>query len=163
MPTRNGSGMRASSSGRGTTPTCTTASSSSAGRWCPRPAASPRRPASTSLFSTTTVASVSTTCSAIPTRRRDETEPRVTNGDSPREPTALEPTGVGPLLRRWRESRRLTQLELALDAEVSTRHLSFVESGRATPSREMLLKLAGVLDVPLRERNLLLLAAGYAP
>jgi transcriptional regulator with XRE-family HTH domain len=70
---------------------------------------------------------------------------------------------VGPLLRRWRESRRLTQLELALDAEISTRHLSFVESGRSTPSREMLLKLAGVLDVPLRERNLLLLAAGYAP
>jgi transcriptional regulator with XRE-family HTH domain len=67
------------------------------------------------------------------------------------------------LLRRWRESRRLTQLELALDAEISTRHLSFVESGRSTPSREMLLKLAGVLDVPLRERNLLLLAAGYAP
>ena len=87
----------------------------------------------------------------------------MTNGGSPREPTALESTGVGPLLRRWRESRHLTQLELALDAEVSTRHLSFVESGRATPSREMLLKLAGVLDVPLRERNLLLLAAGYAP
>src|SRR5215510_1960322 len=74
-----------------------------------------------------------------------------------------EPTGIGPLLRRWRESRRLTQLELSLDARVSTRHLSFLESGRATPSREMLIKLSDVLDVPLRERNLLLLAAGHAP
>ena len=74
-----------------------------------------------------------------------------------------EPTGAGPLLRRWREARRLSQLELALEAEVSPRHLSFVETGRATPSREMLLTLATVLDVPLRERNVLLLAAGYAP
>ena len=61
------------------------------------------------------------------------------------------------------EARRLSQLELALEAEVSARHLSFVETGRATPSREMLLTLANVLDVPLRERNVLLLAAGYAP
>jgi transcriptional regulator with XRE-family HTH domain len=74
-----------------------------------------------------------------------------------------EPTGAGPLLRRWREARRLSQLELALEAEVSARHLSFVETGRARPSREMLLTLATVLDVPLRERNVLLLAAGYAP
>jgi transcriptional regulator with XRE-family HTH domain len=74
-----------------------------------------------------------------------------------------EPTGAGPLLRRWREARRFSQLELALEAEVSARHLSFVETGRATPSREMLLTLATVLDVPLRERNVLLLAAGYAP
>jgi transcriptional regulator with XRE-family HTH domain len=73
------------------------------------------------------------------------------------------PTGAGPLLRRWRKARRLSQLELALEAEVSARHLSFVETGRATPSREMLLTLATVLDVPLRERNVLLLAAGYAP
>jgi transcriptional regulator with XRE-family HTH domain len=70
---------------------------------------------------------------------------------------------VGELLRRWREQRRLSQLELALQAEVSTRHLSFVETGRATPSREMVLHLADQLDVPLRERNQLLLAAGYAP
>jgi len=77
--------------------------------------------------------------------------------------TAVEPSGVGPLLRRWRESRHLSQLELALDAEVSARHISFLETGRAEPSREMLLTLSNVLDVPLRERNFLLLAAGYAP
>ena len=70
---------------------------------------------------------------------------------------------VGELLRRWREHRRLSQLALALDAEISTRHLSFVETGRAQPSREMVLRLAEQLDVPLRERNSLLLAAGYAP
>jgi transcriptional regulator with XRE-family HTH domain len=75
----------------------------------------------------------------------------------------IEPNGVGPLLRRWREARHLSQLELALEAEVSARHVSFLETGRATPSREMLLTLANVLDVPLRERNVLLLAAGYAP
>lgn len=75
----------------------------------------------------------------------------------------VEPNGVGPLLRRWRESRHLSQLDLALDAEVSARHISFLETGRAEPSREMILMLANVLDVPLRERNLLLLAAGYAP
>jgi transcriptional regulator with XRE-family HTH domain len=77
--------------------------------------------------------------------------------------TAVEPSGVGPLLRRWRESRHLSQLNLALEAEVSARHISFLETGRAEPSREMLLTLANVLDVPLRERNFLLLAAGYAP
>ena len=75
----------------------------------------------------------------------------------------VEPSGVGPLLRRWREARHLSQLELALEAEVSARHISFLETGRAEPSREMLLTLSNVLDVPLRERNLLLLAAGYAP
>jgi transcriptional regulator with XRE-family HTH domain len=75
----------------------------------------------------------------------------------------IEPGGVGPLLRRWREARHLSQLDLALDAEVSARHISFLETGRAEPSREMLLMLSNVLDVPLRERNLLLLAAGYAP
>jgi transcriptional regulator with XRE-family HTH domain len=74
-----------------------------------------------------------------------------------------EPIGPGPLLRRWRQARRLSQLELALEAEVSPRHLSFVETGRAKPSREMIVTLATVLDVPLRERNVLLLAAGYAP
>ena len=70
---------------------------------------------------------------------------------------------VGELLRGWRERRRLSQLELALDAEISTRHLSFVETGRSAPSREMVLRLAEQLDLPLRERNHLLLAAGYAP
>lgn len=70
---------------------------------------------------------------------------------------------VGELLRQWRERRRLSQMELALDAEISTRHLSFVETGRAAPSREMVLRLAEPLDLPLRERNHLLLAAGFAP
>jgi len=70
---------------------------------------------------------------------------------------------VGELLRQWRERRRLSQLELSIEAEVSTRHLSFVETGRSQPSRELLLHLAEQLDVPLRERNRLLLAAGYAP
>jgi transcriptional regulator with XRE-family HTH domain len=73
------------------------------------------------------------------------------------------PLGVGPLLRRWRDQRRLSQMELALEAEVSTRHISFVETGRSRPSRDMVVKLAEHLDVPLRERNELLLAAGYAP
>jgi transcriptional regulator with XRE-family HTH domain len=73
-----------------------------------------------------------------------------------------EPT-VGGLLREWRSRRRLSQLELALDADVSTRHLSFVETGRSQPSRDMVVRLAERLDVPLRERNHLLLAAGYAP
>jgi len=71
--------------------------------------------------------------------------------------------GAGPLLRRWRESRHLSQLGLALEAEVSARHISFIETGRATPSREMILMLSSVLEVPLRERNVLLQAAGYAP
>ena len=70
---------------------------------------------------------------------------------------------VGVLLRDWRQRRRLSQLELALEAGVSARHLSFVETGRSRPSPEMVLHLADRLDVPLRERNQLLLAAGYAP
>jgi transcriptional regulator with XRE-family HTH domain len=70
---------------------------------------------------------------------------------------------VGDLLREWRRHRRLSQLDLATGAEISTRHLSFVESGRAQPSREMILHLAHYLDVPLRERNALLVAAGFAP
>lgn len=78
---------------------------------------------------------------------------------SPPPPTA----GVGELLRSWRQRRRLSQLDLAVEAEVSARHLSFVETGRSKPSRELLLHLAEHLDVPLRERNSLLLAAGYAP
>lgn len=70
---------------------------------------------------------------------------------------------VGPLLRDWRLRRRLSQLDLALEAEVSTRHLSFVETGRSRPSAHMVLHLADRLEVPLRERNQLLLAAGHAP
>ncbi|RAY11180.1 transcriptional regulator [Actinomadura craniellae] len=70
---------------------------------------------------------------------------------------------VGERLRAWRQRRRLSQLELAAEADVSTRHLSFVETGRSAPSRAMVLRLAEHLDVPLRDRNLLLVAAGYAP
>jgi transcriptional regulator with XRE-family HTH domain len=70
---------------------------------------------------------------------------------------------VGPLLRDWRHRRRLSQMDLALEAGVSTRHLSFVETGRSRPSPDLVLNLATQLDVPLRERNQLLLAAGYAP
>jgi transcriptional regulator with XRE-family HTH domain len=76
---------------------------------------------------------------------------------------ASPPRAVGGLLRAWRQQRRLSQLDLAVEAEVSPRHLSFVETGRSRPSRELLLHLAEHLDVPLRERNGLLLAAGYAP
>jgi transcriptional regulator with XRE-family HTH domain len=72
-------------------------------------------------------------------------------------------TALGELLRTWRGRRRLSQLELAGEAEISTRHLSFLETGRAQPSRDMVLRLAERLEVPLRERNLLLVAAGYAP
>jgi len=72
-------------------------------------------------------------------------------------------TEVGPLLKRWRNARRLSQLALADQAAVSLRHLCFIETGRASPSRAMVLKLAEELDVPLRERNTLLLAAGFAP
>ncbi|GAA3145478.1 helix-turn-helix transcriptional regulator [Streptomyces rameus] len=72
-------------------------------------------------------------------------------------------SGVGPLLRAWRERRRLSQLELALRADSSARHISFVETGRSRPSEDMVLRLAERLDVPVRERNALLLAAGYAP
>src|SRR3989442_412390 len=72
-------------------------------------------------------------------------------------------SALGPLLRQWRERRRMSQLTLAVEAEVSSRHLSFIETGRAKPSREMVLLLARVLEVPPRGRNELLLAAGYAP
>ena len=70
---------------------------------------------------------------------------------------------AGALLQSWRKARQLSQLALAARAEVSSRHLSFVETGRARPSREMVLRLAGALDVPLRDRNALLLTAGFAP
>ncbi len=77
--------------------------------------------------------------------------------------TAARGAGAGPLLRDWRRRRRLSQLDLALESGVSARHLSFIETGRSKPSAEMVLRLAEQLDVPLRERNRLLLAAGYAP
>jgi transcriptional regulator with XRE-family HTH domain len=79
------------------------------------------------------------------------------------ESSVLRQPGVGALLREWRTRRRRSQLDLALDAGVSARHLSFVETGRSRPSSQMLLQLAEQLEVPLRERNRLLLAAGYAP
>jgi transcriptional regulator with XRE-family HTH domain len=74
-----------------------------------------------------------------------------------------QPVHVGDHLRAWRQRRHLSQLDLAGDAEISARHLSFVETGRAAPSRDMVLKLAERLAVPLRERNVLLVAAGFAP
>src|SRR3954452_18077311 len=70
---------------------------------------------------------------------------------------------IGPVLREWRERRRLTQLELALEAGISTRHLSFVETGRSKPGREMLLRILAQLEVPFREQNRLLLVFGHAP
>lgn len=70
---------------------------------------------------------------------------------------------AGALLRYWRNTRRMSQLDLALEADISPRHLCFLETGRSTPSRDMIHRLTEVLDVPLRERNSLLLAAGYAP
>jgi transcriptional regulator with XRE-family HTH domain len=70
---------------------------------------------------------------------------------------------VGDLLREWRQRRRMSQLHFACEAEISAKHLSFLETGRAQPSRDMLLRLAELLDVPLRERNALLIAAGFAP
>jgi transcriptional regulator with XRE-family HTH domain len=78
-------------------------------------------------------------------------------------PSTATKGGAGELLREWRNRRRMSQLDLALEANVSARHLSFVETGRAQPSREMVLILAEHLQVPLREQNALLLAAGYAP
>ncbi|MGY3678652.1 helix-turn-helix domain-containing protein [Streptomyces sp. TE33382] len=77
--------------------------------------------------------------------------------------TAARDTEVGPLLRHWRERRRISQLELALRADSSARHISFIETGRSRPSEEMVLRLAEQLDVPVRERNALLVVAGYAP
>jgi transcriptional regulator with XRE-family HTH domain len=83
------------------------------------------------------------------------------HANAARQPGARDPFGAH--LRHWRQHRRLSQLDLAQEAEVSTRHLSYVETGRAAPSREMVLRLADRLAVPLRERNALLVAAGYAP
>jgi transcriptional regulator with XRE-family HTH domain len=70
---------------------------------------------------------------------------------------------IGHLLREWRQRRRLSQLDFATEAEISSKHLSFLETGRSQPSREMLLRLAEILEVPLRERNAMLVAAGFAP
>ncbi|HEY2602863.1 MAG TPA: helix-turn-helix transcriptional regulator [Thermoleophilaceae bacterium] len=78
-------------------------------------------------------------------------------------PVATDAGRIGPLLRDWRERRRMSQLDLALSAGVSARHVSFIETGRSRPSAEMVVQLAEHLDVPLRDRNGMLLAAGYAP
>jgi len=85
------------------------------------------------------------------------------NAPLPRNATDRAPESIGSLLKAWRSRRRLSQLDLALDVGVSPRHLSFVETGRSRPSPELLTSLATRLEVPLRERNRLLLAAGYAP
>jgi transcriptional regulator with XRE-family HTH domain len=77
--------------------------------------------------------------------------------------TTAQARPVGELLREWRERRRLSQLDLAIQADISTRHLSFVETGRSKPTSQMILRLSEHLDVPLRDRNNLLLAGGYAP
>src|SRR5580693_9286468 len=72
-------------------------------------------------------------------------------------------SGAGTLLREWRQRRHLSQLDLAIEADVSSRHLSFIETGRSKPTSDMILRLAEHLDMPLRERNKLLLAGGFAP
>jgi len=77
--------------------------------------------------------------------------------------TISDAPSVGDLLRTWRQRRRLSQLDLACEANISTRHLSFLETGRSRPSREMILHLAERLELPLRERNMMLVAAGFAP
>jgi transcriptional regulator with XRE-family HTH domain len=84
----------------------------------------------------------------------------VSGGTEPAAPAASQ---FGGLLRTWRQTRRVSQLELSSVSGVSTRHLSFIETGRARPSRDMVLRLAHELDVPLREQNALLVAAGFAP
>ncbi|MFI7640112.1 helix-turn-helix domain-containing protein [Nonomuraea sp. NPDC049400] len=76
---------------------------------------------------------------------------------------AINETSFGDLLRSWRQQRRVSQLDLSIEADVSARHISFLETGRARPSREMVMKLAEELEVPLRHRNRLLVAAGFAP
>jgi transcriptional regulator with XRE-family HTH domain len=85
------------------------------------------------------------------------------SADSRLSPPTQFDSEVGSLLRHWRTTRRLSQLALSLDADISSRHLSYVETGRSQPSREMVLRLADALEIPLRERNSLLVAAGYAP
>jgi transcriptional regulator with XRE-family HTH domain len=78
-------------------------------------------------------------------------------------PARQDARAVGDHLREWRQRRRMSQMDLAMEADISTRHLSFMETGRSAPSREMILNLAEQLDIPLRERNVLLVAAGFAP
>ena len=78
-------------------------------------------------------------------------------------PSTAAPIGFGPLLRDWRTARRMSQQQLAIESEVSTRHISYVENGKSSPSREMVLILASALDLPLRARNSLLSSAGFAP
>lgn len=78
-------------------------------------------------------------------------------------PIAPSLRAVGDHIREWRQRRRYSQLECALEAQISQKHLSFIESGRSTPSRDMVLRIATALDVPLRERNAMILAAGFAP
>ncbi|GEK03992.1 helix-turn-helix transcriptional regulator [Streptomyces sp. ATE26] len=87
----------------------------------------------------------------------------VATGSSASAATSADKGQIGRLLRSWRERRRVSQLELALRADSSARHISFIETGRSRPSEEMVLRLAEHLQVPVRERNALLLAAGYAP
>src|ERR1700728_3547821 len=95
-------------------------------------------------------------------RADDQTKDRSTmNATASEQQPAANPASV--LLRQWRDIRGKTQLDLSFDAGVSQKHISFVESGRSVPSRQMLVDLAQALGVPLRERNELLLAAGYAP
>src|SRR5712671_7922578 len=86
-----------------------------------------------------------------------------TSEAAPHSSTAIGTGALGRLLKEWRGRRGYSQLDLALAARTTQRHLSFVESGRATPSREMVLRLAATMDLPLRQQNVLLLAAGYAP
>ncbi|HEY0878646.1 MAG TPA: helix-turn-helix transcriptional regulator [Zeimonas sp.] len=100
---------------------------------------------------------------AVPSAPTSTSTSALAPASAPASASAEAISPVGALLREWRQRRRLSQLELACDAEISTKHLSFVETGRARPSREMLLQLAERLQVPLRERNRLFAAAGYAP
>src|SRR6266581_7170608 len=81
----------------------------------------------------------------------------------PRTARSIQAARAGDLIRQWRAARRMSQLDLALEARISSRHLSYVESGKSQPSREMVTRLAEALAIPLRERNALLIAAGYAP
>lgn len=87
----------------------------------------------------------------------------ITSSETRSPPTPAPAAHVGALLREWRAARRLSQLRLALDADISSRHLSYIETGKAQPSRVMVTRLADTLHMPLRERNALLMAAGYAP
>lgn len=103
------------------------------------------------------------TCEVMGTRRVRVYSPDMDMRTAEPSPIHDARAPFGNRLRAWRQQRRFSQLDLAHEANISTRHLSFVETGRAMPSREMVLRLADRLDVPLRERNALLVAAGYAP